>query len=324
MNKLYQKLERKLGRYAVPNLTVIIIGCYVIGYILTLINADIAAYMTLEPYLILKGQVWRLITWLVIPPSSLSIFTIIMLFFYLSIGRSLERAWGDFRYNIYIFGGIILTIIAAFICYFVFSAMAGHGVVFGSGGRSPFSTYYICMSIFLGFAATFPDAQVYLYFILPIRIKWLGILYAAFLVYDAVGYVRAIAAGYTGAWVYIVAMAASLVNFVIFFFTTRNIRRLSPGEMKRRQEFRKAMAASAARQQGSAPGANGSGTSAAGYGNGRPAGGREASASTPRHRCEICGRTDITDPDMDFRFCSKCSGSHEYCSEHLFTHIHIQ
>jgi len=323
MNKIYQKLENKFARYAVPNLTVIIIGCYVIGYILMLINPQIVSYMTLEPHLILKGQVWRLLTWLVIPPSSLGIFTIIMLFFYLSIGRSLEKAWGDFRYNLYIIGGIIITIIAAFICYFVFSAAAGHGVVFSSGGQSPFSTYYICMSIFLGFAATFPDAQVYLYFILPIRIKWLGILYAAFLVYDAVGYIRAIAAGYTGGWVYLVAMAASLVNFVIFFFTTRNIRRLSPQEMKRRKEFRQAMAASQARSAGSAPGPYANRDASGGCG-ARSAGNRGTSEPVPRHRCEICGRTDITDPDMDFRFCSKCSGSHEYCSEHLFTHIHIQ
>ena len=322
MNKIYRGLEKKLGRYAVPNLTIIIIGCYVVGYILTMINPGITAYMTLEPHYILHGQIWRLITWLVIPPSSLGIFTIIMLFFYLSIGRSLEKAWGDFRYNVYIFGGIIITIIAAFICYAAFSSVYGHGIVFGSGGSSPFSTYYICLSIFLGFAATFPDAQVYLYFILPVKIKWLGFLYIAFLLYDAVNYGRAIAAGYTAGWVYIAAMAAAVINFVIFFLSTRNTRRLSPDELKRRREFRKAMAAgsagAAAAKTAEKPGnASTAGRPSIEYS--RPSGG-----AVPRHRCEICGKTDLTDPDMDFRFCSKCSGSHEYCRDHLFTHVHIQ
>ena len=323
MNKLYRDLEKKLGRYAVPNLTVILIGCYIVGYILTLASPGVTSYMTLEPALILKGQVWRLITWLVIPPSSLSIFTIIMLFFYLSIGRTLEKTWGDFRYNVYIFGGILVTVIAAFICYFVFARIYGSGLVFSSGGTSPFSTYYICLSIFLGFAATFPDARVYLYFIIPIKIKWLGILYVAFLVYDAINYGRAIAAGFTGGWVYIVAMAAALVNFVIFFLTTRNVRRLSPNEIRRRRDFRKAMAAGAG---GAASGGAGSST-AGSQGAPRMKAGFDRPLSgqgVPRHRCEICGKTDLTDPDMDFRYCSKCSGSHEYCSEHLFTHVHIQ
>ena len=320
MSRFYRALEKRFARYAVPSLTVIIIGCYVIGYVLQLIRPGIAAYMTLEPALIVKGQVWRLITWLVIPPGSLGIFTIIMLFFYFSIGRTLEKSWGDFRYNVYIFGGIFLTIVTAFICWAVLSAVYGTSVTFGSGGASPFSTYYISLSIFLGFAATFPEARVYLYFILPIKIKWLGILYVAFLAYDAVGYLRAIASGYTLGWVYIAAMAAALINFALFILMTGRYKHLSPGEMKRRRDFERASRAGreeAARRASAGGAAHGSSTV---YMRGNPQG----AAGAPRHRCEICGKTDITDPDMTFRFCSKCAGSHEYCEEHLFTHTHIQ
>ncbi len=298
-------MQRKFGKYAIPHLTAVLIGLYVVGYILQLINPNAVSYMTLEPALILRGQVWRLITWLIIPPSSLGIFTIIMLFFYLSIGRSLERAWGDFRYNVYIFGGIIITIIAAFISYAVFSALAGQGVLFSYGPITPFSTYYICMSIFLAFAATFPDAQIMLYFVIPLRVKWLGLLYAAFLIYDAVQYVRAVLNGVPTALVYIIAMLASFVNFLIFFFATKDLNRFSPKEQKRRRDFQRKM--EEARR--AAP---------ADAGMQHP-----GEAKQPRHRCTVCGRTELSDPDLDFRICSKCDGIHEYCNDHLFTHEHI-
>lgn len=302
MNNWISKMERRFGGRAVPHLSAVIIGCYVIGYIMQFVNAGAASYMTLEPAYILQGQVWRIVTWLIIPPGSLNIFTIIMLFFYFSVGTSLERAWGDFRYNVYIFGGILITLAAAFVCYFIFSAVYGGPVVFSYGSASPFSTYYICMSIFLGFAATFPDAQVYLYFVLPIKVKWLGILYAAFLLYDAVGYIREIAAGQVGGWIYVVALVASLLNFIIFFLSTRNYHRLSPSEMKRRREFRKKMD-----QPGRASASS-----------------RNAAGNIARHRCEVCGRTELTNPELEFRYCSKCSGRHEYCQDHLFTHEHIK
>ena len=190
-------MERKFGRYSIPRLTFVMICCYVVGYLLQMINPNIAEFMTLEPGLILRGEVWRIITWILIPPASLDlsgislIFTLIMLVFYLSIGNSLERAWGEFRYNVYIFGGMLLTLIAAFISYFVFSAIIGRNVMVGN----TFSTYYIVMSMFLAFAATFPEAQVYLYFLIPIRVKWLGIIYFTMMVYEAAANVRKIIAG---------------------------------------------------------------------------------------------------------------------------------
>ena len=300
MDRFLNKLERKFGKYAVPHLAAVMIGCYVVGYILELINPDVAAYMMLEPAEILRGQLWRLITWVLIPPGSLSIWTAIMLFFYLSIGTSLERVWGNFRYNVYIFSGMLITVIAAFITYFIFSGIYGVPVPVG---RS-ISTYYICMSIFLAYAATFPDAQVLLYFVIPIRVKWLGILYGAFLVYDCIGYLRAVAGGNLYALVYIIMLAASLLNFVIFFFTMRKSGRvrLTRAQKEMRRQFRQAAQAAAARQEAKTMGP-----------------GNDA-----RHRCEICGRTELTNPELDFRYCTKCHGDHEYCSDHLFTHMHIQ
>ncbi len=112
------------------------------------------SWLTLEPALILQGQVWRIVTWVLMPPETLSIFTIIMLFLYYSLGNTLERTWGAFRFNVYIFTGMIATVIGAFILYFLGVRWMG----------AAFSTYYINMSIFLAFAASYPNEQLLLYF----------------------------------------------------------------------------------------------------------------------------------------------------------------
>ena len=90
---------------------------------------------------------------------------------------SLENTWGAFRYNVYIFMGILSTVVGAFILY----AVLGGGGLFGN---SLFSTYYINMSIFLAFAASYPNERVLLYFFIPIKMKWMGYLYGFFVVYS--------------------------------------------------------------------------------------------------------------------------------------------
>lgn len=133
------KMERKYGRYAIKNLSAYMIGTYVIGYLISVMAPSLLGYLTLEPAYILRGQVWRLVTWLFIPPSRLDLFTIIMLFFYYSIGSNMEHAWGSFRYNVYIFTGILFSIAGAFVVYFIL----GGQVLMGGA----ISTYYINMSI---------------------------------------------------------------------------------------------------------------------------------------------------------------------------------
>ena len=193
--KPMSKFERKFGKYAIQNLSLVLIICYAIGYVLQRINIGWLDYLTLNPYAILHGQVWRLFTWILIPPSSGGIFfTLIMLYFYCSIGTTLERTWGTYRYNVYIFGGMLFTIAGSFLlmgyCYlFQAEQIALYTPeVFFSAVSTVFSTYYINMSIFLGFAATFPDAQVLLMFIIPIKVKWLGIVYGVMLVYEFLVY----------------------------------------------------------------------------------------------------------------------------------------
>lgn len=272
------KMERKFGRYAVHNLSMYIIGAYVIGYVLYFVNPKLLYdYLSLEPYYILRGQVWRLVTWVLIPPESPGIFTIIMLMLYYSLGTSLEQSWGTFRYNVYIFLGIFSTIIGAFVLYII---LGGNGVF----GSALFSTYYINMSIFLAFAVCYPNMELLLYFIIPVKMKWFGILYSVFIVVSFLG---------TG-WVGKVAIIASLFNFILFLFMTRSYRRVSPKEIKRKQEFKRQM-----NQAAPAPGVT-------------------------KHKCAICGRTELDGDNLEFRFCSKCEGNYEYCQDHLFTHEHVR
>lgn len=282
--KLITKLEQKFGRYGIHNLTIYIIICYVVGYVLQLLLPNMLAYLALDPGRILQGQVWRLFTWILIPPNGLDIFTIIMLYFYYSIGSTLERTWGTFRYTLYILSGLFFTIIGAFVLYFLVGNMYS---VLNLG--MAFSTYYISTSILLAFAATYPDMQVLFWFIFPLKIKWLGILYGAQIVYNLIGYLR------QGAWFMTIPIIASLLNFVIFFFSTRNVARYRPKEVKRRRDFQKAV---------------------------NP--GRVYNGKITKHKCAVCGQTEQDNPDLEFRFCSRCNGNYEYCQNHLFTHTHIE
>ena len=328
MNRFLNKIERKISRYAIRNLTMVLIGCFIIGYMVTAIRPEIVSYMALDPYYILKGQIWRIFTWIVIPPNSFNIFTLIMLMFYFSIGTTLEHTWGTARYNIYIFGGMLISLLAAFITYFIISAIYGQGISFGGA----FSTYYICMSMFLAYAFTYPEHRVLLMFVIPIKVKWLGIVYAVYIVYDCISYIRYFVTTKSPVFlVMIVAVVASVANFILFFFATRNYRKIDPREIRRKQQFRREMELgrrdNAARTgQNAFRGVSGHGTGP--VVNAEPAG--IAKDGTPvftqqptRHRCCICGRTEVTNPELTFRYCSKCAGAREYCQDHLFTHQHV-
>ncbi len=184
------KMERKFGKYAIPNLSLYLILGYVLGYILQFISPAVVDFLTLNPYLILHGQIWRLVTWIIIPPSSFDLFTIIMLMFYYSVGTNLERTWGTFYYNVYLFMGMIFTILGSFLvmglsyvpAFNIFAVREAYGeMAYFLLIARRFSTYFVNMSIFLGFAATFPDVQVLLMFIIPIKVKWMGIAYGVLL-----------------------------------------------------------------------------------------------------------------------------------------------
>lgn len=282
--------ERKFGKYAIKNLSFVLICCYAVGYMLEMIDRSgtLILYLTLDPYAILHGQVWRLVTWILIPPPSGNIiFTLIMLYFYCSIGTTLEKTWGTYRYNVYLFQGMLFTIAGSFLLMgfqYLFQsesiALVGPDYYFLVNSLY-FSTYYINMSIFLAFAVTFPDVQVMLMFIILVKVKWLGIIEAVFLL---LAFIQTDAVNRF-------VIAASMLNFVVFFITSRNMMHLRPKEIRRRQEFKHDV---------------------------------RRNTGVTKHKCAICGRTEVDSPQMQFRFCSKCDGNYEYCEEHLYTHTHVR
>ena len=135
------KMERKFGKFAIRGLMKYIIICYVIGYLIEFMMPQVYSFLTLEPYLIFHyGQVWRLVSWVLIPPPTGNIFfAVIMIFLYYQLGNALEQTWGTFRFNLYIFGGVIFTILGALLLYVI----TGVNSPVSIGGS--FSTYYICL-----------------------------------------------------------------------------------------------------------------------------------------------------------------------------------
>ena len=287
-------LRRKLEKYAIPNLTLYLIICYGIGYLMQYLVPAGYQYLMLDPFLVLKGQVWRLVTWILIPPDSSNIFfVLITLYLYYSLGGLLERIWGTYKYNVYLFSGLLFTILGAFVlCGYsvlmgaqptmytgLYLLNNGSAVYFGQ-----FSTYYINMSIFLACAASIPDVQVLLMFIFPFMVKWLGIVYGIILLVNCIQ-------GGIATWIVVIF---SLLNFLVFFLRSKGKMHLSVGQIKRQQEFHQKM-----RSAGQTKGIT-------------------------RHKCAICGRTELDGDDLEFRFCSKCNGNYEYCQYHLFTHEHVK
>ena len=281
MKNWLDKMERRFGRYAIRNLTMYLLAGYAIGYLLSFTMPQLLTYFTLEPAQILKGQVWRLLSWVIIPPNDNIIFVIFMMLLYYSLGNTLESYWGAFRYNVYIFSGILLTVIGAFIVNGLIGGITGFG--------SLYSTYYINMSIFLACASIMPDYQLLLYGIIPIKMKWLAILDVVLLAVDAV----------QGGLIIRIVIIASLLNFIIFFFCNRNLRGHSPKQVARRKKFQKQIS--------------------------RP---QNQYAGGAKHRCAVCGRTELDDPTLEFRFhrssglcttdrCSDRAGRRR-CQDHLF------
>lgn len=276
------KLERKFGKFAIPNLTMILIAGFVLGYMILIFTPEAMNFITMNPNKILEGQVYRLFTWVVIPPRSLNLFVIIMLMFYFSIGRALEDLWGDFRYTLYIVSGIIFTDIGMMLAYFMLKSV-GMNLIANESLAYFCSTYYLCMSLFLAYAFSFPDNTVLLYFIIPIKTKWLGYLDLAYLIFEIIQY------GQGQYYAGMVTVIMSILNFVIFFIISKKSKRISRTQKLRKKEFRKNI---------------------------------RSSQIKTKHKCAICGRTNEDDPNLEFRYCSRCKGNYEYCQDHLFTHEH--
>ena len=272
MNQWLNKMERKLGRYAIPNLMNYVVILYAVGALVCWRAPELYfEYLMLDARAILHGQIWRIVTFLMWPLSGDLFLNVLVIYCYYNLGRTLEAVWGSFRFNVYFFMGIIGHVLAAILIYALTNRIY------------PLTAEYLNFSLFFAYAATFPDAQFLLFFVIPIKAKWLALFDGAYFLYGMI----------FGGMASRIAIVMSLLNFILYFVMSRS-GRYNPKEIKRKQQFRSQVNQTV----------------------------REVKQNG-RHRCAVCGRTDLDDPELVFRFCSKCEGDYEYCQDHLYTHKHV-
>lgn len=324
--KWFERLERKYSRYAIPNLMYYIIVLYIVGLVINLFAPAVyTQYLALDVKMILHGQIWRIFTFIIQPPNSNIIFMAFALYFYYMIGSVLERIWGSFRFNLYFFTGVLLQVVAAFLVYFIF------------GYNFSMSTYYINLALFMAFAMEQPDMEVLLFFVLPIKIKWLawldGLIFAVTIIggyasgmipFDV--WMRFAANGIVFDKAIATSALVSMINFILFAVLYSK----GPAKTQTQRNYQKAIKsakkAQKKREQGQRQSFNER------FYNANSEKSTWESANKPyvrpntggtKHRCAVCGRTELDGEDLIFRYCSKCEGGLEYCQDHLYTHIHV-
>ena len=281
------RLESKFGKLKLPNLIYVFVGAYVLGYVISFTAPFILNYLCFDPERIFHGQVWRLFTFITMTQSSSNVFMVfITCFIYISIAKALERIIGRFRINFFLVSGWLMLLIFGFLFYFIMPDLYAMYVV-------QLKPYYLLAMLFVLFAMIFPDARFLLMFIIPIKGRWMIFITLALYALDVI---QAFSYGIYGyGWVLVFMIVSAILTLLLFLYLSGY----------RRRSVRRPVNIRAYRSQRSSGGSP-----------------RQASEKPFRHKCVICGRTDISNPELDFRYCTKCAGNYEYCSEHLYTHIH--
>lgn len=276
-------LERKFGKFAISNLMLyIMMGQTIILAFTTLTHSTaLLELLYFNPLLIVKGQIWRLVSFVFIPNTFSLIYFMFAAFLYYSIGSTLERSWGEFKFNLYYLSGMIFNMLGLLIVQLISYKGDYLGNLFYASNAMNI-TVYLNLSLFLAYAALYPDVQFLLYMIIPVKVKYLAFLDMLLLTFEFIN----------GNMSNRVLIILSLLNFLIFFGGSLLGRRPTSTQKQfkaQKKELKK----------------------------GPP-------IQVAFHKCTICGKTELTDPDMEFRYCSKCNGNHEYCMDHLHNHNHIQ
>lgn len=235
-----------------------------------------------DPALFCRGQVWRIVTFIIVPEVmgfQRVLVLAISLYFYYFIGTSLEHEWGKGKFTIYYFSGILLTVLYSLVFYWI------------TGTRILVSASYVNLSLFLAFATLWPEQRVLLFYIIPVKMKWLAWVDAALFAVSIASYLLA---GQFGlALVPVVAMAGYLLFFGEWLWGF-----VSPKRAKQKaRTIQYKQAAKKVQQQQKAQGYT--------------------------RKCAVCGRTDTDHPELEFRYCSRCAGYHCFCQDHINNHIHF-
>ena len=257
-------------RFGVPGLARYIAIGSGAAWVIGLINRVLYGYLTFSASAVLHGQIWRLLSFMLIPAST-SWLGFISILFYFWIGTTLEQYWGSGKFTLYVLVNMLITIVYGFVMY-------------AFGYPIALTAEYIYLAMFFAFAVYFPDMQVLFMMIIPIKMKYLAYLDAAFFVYAIV----------TTPFPYNTLPVVAILGFLLFCgaeLFSRIPKRASAGTVNFRRESARIR--------------------------------REQRDQLYRHKCAVCGRTDTEYPDLEFRYCSRCAGYHCFCSEHINNHIHF-
>lgn len=290
MSNLRRKFERFCFHHrswGIPNLMLYICLGTALVYIMSLAGNDsLYGWLVFDRAKILQGEVWRLLSYPLTDFRSNPFVMAIFLICYYSLGRAMENLWGTFRFNLFYLTGVILQDVFCMIF----------------GGSATVS--YLNMSLFLGYATLYPDSQFLLLYIIPVRAWIFAVIDLALVVFSVVTMTS------YGLFPASLFPLVALLNYFLFF--GKDVVNIFPMSWRAnaRRLFRKKP------QPGSRVIPF------------RGAGSYEAGVAKPKapytHRCTICGRTDVDSPDLEFRYCSRCSGYHCYCQDHIGNHTHIQ
>jgi len=301
---LIDRMEKKFGKYAINNLMKYMLVIYLFGIMISFISMATGidvykSFLSLDLDAILHGQVWRIFTFVLSYDKGLGgtggileiFFMIITIAFYYYLGSALENTWGAFRFNLYIFSGVIAIMFSSLVTQAILNAILREPVgpgIYNFSGSSEVSC--IGFMILLAFSTIYSEEKVLFWMIIPIKIKWLAFFAIGVKVVSFIkeAYTLDITISILG----IVMMLVSLINFIVFFISYRKKNRTFAKRRKRNTKMKKFTVV------------NGGNNNV--------------------HKCSVCGKTEKDDDSLEFRYCSRCEGNHEYCMEHLFTHEHIK
>lgn len=294
--KKFDQFCYKYERYGIKNLMLIVLCGQALVLLLNLFAEGWYDVISFRPDLILQGQVWRVITFVFIPSRD-GIWFIFFFLLYYWFGRALESQWGRMKFTVYYFSGILLTIGYGILVVALYNAALGNPISANMEYSGYFITNeYVNLSVLLAFATLCPDEQIRLYFLIPIKMKWIAVLdfvlmfsqvlLLPFTIWDSTNKMLTVLVA--------IAPLMAILNYFIFFRFSllRSFSRRAPRQYKERTVKFKQGVKEAAHKKGYI------------------------------HKCAVCGLTDADRPDMEFRYCSLCEGYQCYCSEHIFTHQH--
>jgi len=289
----------------IPNLMLYITIGSAIVYLLTMFNGGTVLFELLcfDKGKILQGQVWRLFTYVFTEMSSGSIFTLIFLYFFYILGRHIEQSMGTFRFNLLYLSGVLLMDIFAMI----FCPVVPVGNISYTEATYLLQTlpiyynmaYYLHLSLLLTFATTHPDSQFLIFFIIPIKAWVMGIIYLVLISAEIfnMSYPEML-------FPHNLFPLVGLLNYLLF--AGKDVLNLFPflKNRRRHQKPKKTKTGTIPFRQGEAS--------------------TQKQSAPYTHRCTVCGRTDVTNPELEFRYCSRCNGYFCYCEDHISNHTHIE